>query len=316
MELVEIVRNGFREGVHRGSVVVLGPDGEVLHALGGPERPVFPRSSNKPLQGLAMLRCGLDLPDDADLALGCASHSGEPEHVERALAVLRKHGLDEDALGCPPDLPGHEASRTALLAAGGGPRRAAMNCSGKHAAMLATCVQRGWSTEDYLDPAHPLQVTVRETVEELAGERVAATAVDGCGAPLFAISLIGLARAFATLVAAEPGSPERRIADAMRAHPYLVAGTGREDTRLMGAVPGLLSKAGAEGVHAAAAPGVGAIALKITDGAGRARLPVTVGALRALGVPASAELDDLAEEDVLGGGRPVGSARLLPGVFG
>ncbi|SHE52998.1 asparaginase [Streptoalloteichus hindustanus] len=302
--------------MHRGTVVLLGPDGEVRQALGAPERPMFPRSSNKPFQGLAMLRCGLDLPDDADLALGCASHSGEPEHVERALAILRKHGLDEDALGCPPDLPGHEPSRTELLARGGGPRRAAMNCSGKHAAMLATCVQRGWSTEDYLDPAHPLQVAVRETVEELTGEPVAATAVDGCGAPLFAFSLTGLARAFAALVAAEPGSQERRIADAMRAHPYLVAGTDREDTRLMRAVPGLLSKAGAEGVHAVALPGVGAVAVKITDGAARARLPVTVGALRALGVPTSPELAALAEETVLGGGQPVGTVRLLPGVLG
>ncbi|WP_189060908.1 asparaginase [Longimycelium tulufanense] len=315
-ELVEIVRSGFREGVHRGSVAVLGADGTLVYALGETGAPLFPRSSNKPLQGLAMLRAGLDLPDDADVALACASHSGETEHVERALAILGKHGLGEDALGCPAELPSHEASRNALLAGGGGARRAAMNCSGKHAAMLATCVQLRWPTEGYLDPAHPLQVAVRETVEELTGERVAATAVDGCGAPLFAFSLAGLAHAFLALVSAEPGTPERRIADAMRAYPYLVAGAGREDTRLMSAVSGLLCKAGAEGVHAAAVPGVGAVALKVTDGAARARLPIMVGALRALGVPASPELDALAEDPVLGRGEPVGVVRLLPDVFG
>ncbi|HEY8372476.1 MAG TPA: asparaginase [Pseudonocardiaceae bacterium] len=318
VDLVEVVRSGFREGVHRGRVVLLGPDGDIQQALGDVHQPIFPRSSNKPLQALAMLRCGLELSTedgDAELALACASHNGEPEHIERVLALLARHGLTEDDLGCPPDLPIHEPSREALLRAGGSRRRVAMNCSGKHAAMLATCVQQGWPTRTYLDPEHPLQVAVRRTIEELAAEPVAAVAVDGCGAPLFAVSPVGLARAFRALVLAEPGTLERRVADAMRANPYLVAGTGREDTELMRAVPGLLCKAGAEAVHAAALPDGSAVALKIEDGAQRGRLPVMVAALHALGVPRSPELDALAESPVLGGGRPVGCVRLLPDVL-
>jgi L-asparaginase II len=314
-ELVEVIRSGSREGLHRGSVVVLGADGEVRYARGEVGLPMFPRSSNKPAQAVGALRCGLDLPDEADLALIAASHSGEPDHIARVAAILARHELTEDDLGCPPDYPRHEGSRDQLLASGGTKRRLAMNCSGKHAAMLATCAQRGWPTVSYLDDAHPLQVAISDTLAELAGEPVAGTGVDGCGAPSLAISLTGLARVFRALVTAPPGSDERRVADAMRAHPFLVAGTGREDTLLMRAVPGLLCKGGAEGVHVAALPDGTAIALKIDDGAARARMPVMVGALRALGVPASPELDALAEEAIYGGGLPVGAARLLPGVF-
>lgn len=311
---MEVVRSGQREGVHHGSVVLLAADGTVLHSVGQVRAPMFPRSSNKPVQALAMLRAGLELSDDADLALACASHNGEPPHVERALAMLARAGLAEDDLRCPPDLPLHEPSAHAVLAAGGGPRRAFMNCSGKHAGMLATCVARGWSLPDYLSPKHPLQVAIADSLAAAAGEPVAATAVDGCGAPLYAISLTGLARAFAGLTTAPVGSPRRRVADAMRAHPYLVAGTDREDTRLMGAVPGLVCKGGAEGVHAAALPDGRAVALKIEDGAMRARLPVMVAALRRLGVSGDA-LDELAEEPILGGGQMVGSARLIPGAL-
>jgi L-asparaginase II len=311
---VEIVRSGMREGVHHGSVVLLAADGTVAHQVGAVDVPMFPRSSNKPLQATAMLLAGLVLADEADLALACASHSGEPEHVRRALGVLASAGLTEDDLRCPPDLPLHRPTAEAVLAGGGGRRRAFMNCSGKHAAMLATCVANGWSTADYTDPAHPLQLAVAATLAAAAGEPVAATAVDGCGAPLYAIGLTGLARAFASLTVAREGSAGRRVADAMRAHPYLVAGTGREDTRLMAAVPGLVCKAGAEGVHAAALPDGRAVALKIEDGAERARLPVMVAALRRLGIDGTG-LDDLAEEPVMGGGRPVGCARLIPGAL-
>ncbi|HEY0639179.1 MAG TPA: asparaginase, partial [Pseudonocardiaceae bacterium] len=192
--LVEVVRSGFREGVHHGSVVLLGPDGAPAHAVGEVVAPIFPRSSNKPLQALAMVRAGLDV-DDAALALVCASHNGEPEHVAGAFAILRGAGLGEDDLRCPADLPLHEPSARAALAAGEQPRRVFMNCSGKHAGMLATCVVNGWTTHDYLSPGHPLQRAVADTLAELAGEPVAATAVDGCGAPLYAVGLTGLARA-------------------------------------------------------------------------------------------------------------------------
>jgi L-asparaginase II len=179
-----------------------------------------------------------------------------------------------------------------------------MNCSGKHAGMLATCVVNGWPVEGYLDPKHPLQVAMAAAVTDLAGEPIAATGVDGCGAPVFAFSLTALAKAFQRLVEAAPGTPERRVADAMRAHPELVAGTSADDTVLMRAVPGLLAKGGAEGVVAVAVPGVGSVAIKIEDGAMRARTPVLLSALRRLGVevPAMREL-------VLGGGEPVGEVR-------
>lgn len=310
--LVEVLRSGFRESTHRGSAVALDAAGDVLLAVGDVSSPALPRSANKPVQVVALLRSGLAGCDDADLALAAASHSGEPEHLTRVRGLLARHELTEDDLRCPPDLPLHQEAARAVLAAGGRAAPVLMNCSGKHAAMLATCVRAGWPTRTYLQPEHPLQRAVASALTELAGEPIAATAVDGCGAPLFAVSLTGLARAFSRLVIAAAPAPERRVADAMRAHPFLVAGTGREDTRLMTAVPGLLCKVGAEGVHAGALPDGRAFAVKIEDGAQRARLPVTVGVLGALGVTG---LDELGREPVCGGASVVGAARLIPGAL-
>ncbi len=314
-----MVRSGLVESVHRGSVVLLDADGRVALRRGEVSAPMLPRSSNKPLQLAGMLRCGLRLEDPADLAIATASHNGEDGHIRRVITLLERHGLGPDHLACPPALPLHPPTAGAVLAAGGGPVRATMNCSGKHAAMLVTCVQRGWPTTGYPEPEHPVQRGLAATVAELAGEPVTATAVDGCGAPLFALSLTGLATAFARLARAAPSSAEGRVTDAMRAHPWLVAGTGREDTRLLRALPGLVCKSGAEGVHAGALPDGRAFALKIEDGAARARMPVTVGALRALGVTDAdlnaGTLEELAAEPVRGGGRVVGEVRLLSGVL-
>jgi L-asparaginase II len=307
--VAEVVRSGFVEGRHLGSVVVLDAAGSVVAAAGDPDGAIFPRSSNKPMQAVAMLRAGLDLADDADLALVAASHSGEPSHVDRVRAMLSRGRLDETALACPPDLPLADDARVAALR-NGGASRVYMNCSGKHSGMLLTCLAAGWSTVDYLDPAHPLQRACRDALEEFTGAAVAGVGVDGCGAPLFATSLTGLARAFLACVQAETGNPARRVADAMRAHPELMSGTGREDARLIRAVPGLLSKSGAEGVGAVAIPGVGAVAVKIDDGAARARMPVLLPALRQLGVTVEG-LDDLAATPVLGGGKQVGAVRPL-----
>ena len=307
-QLAEVVRSRFVEGFHRGSVVVLGPTGETVAAAGDVTAPIFPRSSNKPMQAVGMLRAGLRLADPGDLALAAASHFGQDFHISRVRALLRSVNLDESALRCPPDLPLDEAARAAVLTAGGVRDRIYMNCSGKHTAMLLTCLAAGWPVEGYVDPDHPLQVRLRDAVESFAGEPVAAIGVDGCGAPLMAISLTGLARAFQSFVEAPPGSEERRVADAMRAYPEIVSGTHQDDDRLMRGVPGLLSKGGAEGVHALAVPGVGAVAVKIDDGAMRARMPVAVSALRRLGVDAPV-LDDLAEFPLFGGGERVGSVR-------
>jgi L-asparaginase II len=312
--LAEVVRSGFVEGRHHGSVAVLDAGGSLVAGAGDAYGPIFPRSSNKPMQAVAMLRSGLRLADPADLALVAASHDAEPSHVDRVRAMLASGGLSEADLRCPPDLPLSPSAREAVLRDGGGPSPVLMNCSGKHAGMLLTCLAAGWSIEDYLDPGHPLQKACLSTVEELAEEQVAAIGVDGCGAPVMAISLAGLARAFLALVSANPGTPPRTVADAMRAHPDLVSGPARDDARIMWGVSGLLSKVGAEGVLAVAVPDIGAVAVKIDDGAERARMPAMVPALRLLGVDAPV-LSELVETPVLGGGRPVGSVRPLPDVL-
>lgn len=261
--------------------MALHADGTEALRAGDPGEPVFPRSVNKPLQATAMAGCGLDLSGHL-LALAAASHSGEDFHVGGVRDILAGAGLTEDALGCPPALPLGAGAQAALLRSGGQARRVYMNCSGKHAAMLATCVRAGWPVKSYLDPAHPLQVAIRRTVEELAAEPVSATGVDGCGAPLFALSLAGVARAMRALVLGVPGSPGRAVADAMRAHPDWTSGSDRPERALMDAVPGLLVKAGAEGMEAFALPDGRAAAYKIDDGAGRVRPALTVALLRFL----------------------------------
>jgi L-asparaginase II len=311
--LAEVVRSGFVESRHHGILAGLAADGTLALAAGAAAEPVFPRSSNKPMQAVGMLRCGLNLEGQL-LALAAASHSGEDFHVAGVREILAGAGLTPDALQCPPDLPLDEETRQALLAAGGAADRIHMNCSGKHAAMLATCVTAGWPTESYTDPGHPLQLAIAATLAELAGEPVAATGVDGCGAPLLAVSVTGLARAFRAMVLAEPGTPERRVADAMRAYPAWTSGTTRPERQLMTAVPGLLMKAGAEGVEAFALADGRAGAFKIEDGGQRVRTPITVALLRELGVAGLAgtdlaALENLATGPVLGGGRVVGEIR-------
>ena len=305
--LAEVVRSGFVEGGHRGSLVALAADGSRFLERGEPDAPVFPRSSNKPLQAVGLLERGLDL-DGELLALAAASHSGEPFHLDGVRRVLASVGLDESDLQTPPDLPVDEVEKLAYVAAGGTASPLVMNCSGKHAAMLATCVANGWPTDTYCDPAHPLQLSLRATVERLAGESSVAVGVDGCGAPLFALSLTGLARAFAAVATAPPGTAEHRVAAAIRRHPEWLGGTRRDVTALVAGVPGLVAKDGAEGVYAAALPDGRAVALKIDDGAQRARPPVMAAALRALGVEA-AVLDDQGTAALLGGGVPVGAVR-------
>ncbi|MFJ6676450.1 asparaginase [Actinosynnema sp. NPDC091369] len=307
-ELVaEVWRGEFLESVHHGSVIALDRTGREALAVGRPQDTTYPRSSNKPVQALAMLRHGLDL-DGELLALACASHSGEDFHLDGVRRILHAHGLTEAALQCTPDLPIGEDALKAHLAAGRGKAPQYMNCSGKHAAMLATCVVNGWSTHDYLEPTHPLQRAIRDTLEELAGEPIGAEGVDGCGAPLLGISLTGLARAFRALAGAQDG-PERRIARAMNRHPEWVGGTNRDVTKLMRAIPGAVAKDGAEGVYAIGLPTGEAVACKIADGSSRARAVVLVAALRRLGVVAP---DELATYPVLGHGRPVGAVRPSP----
>jgi L-asparaginase II len=304
--LAEVVRSGFVESRHRGTIAALAADGTFAFTAGSANAPVFPRSSNKPLQAAAMLRVGLPLEGEL-LALAAASHSGEDFHAQGVHDILDIAGLTAGDLRCPLSLPIDEPTARRLIRESDTPEsRVRQNCSGKHAAMLATCIANGWLTQTYLDPAHPLQRHIRQTIEELAKESVAATGIDGCGAPVFALTLGGLARAFRALVLAEPGSPERKVADAMRKFPEWTSGTTRDETRLMTGIPGLLLKAGAEGVDAFALPDGSAAALKIEDGATRARTPVTVAILARLGAQPPAEL---ATTVVYGGGAPVGMIR-------
>jgi L-asparaginase II len=259
-----------------------------------------------------MLRAGLEMDEDL-LAIACSSHSGEAMHLDAVRRVLADAGLDEGDLQTPEDWPLDDAERERVLREGGVRTRIAMNCSGKHAAMLATCVQRGWPTSSYLSPDHPLQQCIRGTVEELTGVPVPAVLVDGCGAPLLATSLTGLARAFARLATASEG-PERRVAEAIRRHPTLVSGTRRDEAALLAAVPGAIGKAGAEACYVVALPDGRAVALKIEDGAPRARPVVMAAALAGLGVPGEPGVDTEAvlttgRHVLHGGGRPVGEVR-------
>ena len=195
-----------------------------------------------------------------------------------------------------------------MLLAGGHPAPVLMNCSGKHAAMLLTCVVNDWPLGDYTDVGHPLQAAIRDEIVDLAGEEPWAVGVDGCGAPIFALTLSGLARAAAACVLADPGTPPRRVADAMRAHPEWVAGTRRDATALARSLPGLLLKEGAEAVYMASFDDGRAIALKIDDGANRARPVAMAGILQAIGVDNDV-IESHAHAPLLGAGAVVGEIR-------
>lgn len=317
--VAEVVRSGFVEGHHYGSWVVLDADGSILASAGDVTGPMLPRSCNKPIQALGMLEEGLDL-DGELLALTCASHSGEAFHIDGVRRILDSAGLSEADLQTPPDHPLDDKAREAALRAGVEKSPLLMNCSGKHAAMLATCRAQGWPIDTYREPAHPLQQAILRTFERMTGEPVAHTAVDGCGAPLLSTSLTGLARAFSRLAQATPDSSpkgfEHRVATAIREHPEYVSGTTRDELALLRAIPGAIGKAGAESCYAVALPDGRAIATKTDDGAARARPVVMAALLEGLGVTELPGVDGdevrrTGEAPVLGGGRPVGEIRAV-----
>ncbi|GAA4397001.1 asparaginase [Actinomadura verrucosospora] len=305
--LAEVVRNGFAESRHYGSVAGLAPDGSLAHARGAVEETVLPRSTTKPFQALACLKAGAALRGER-LAIAAGSHTGEDFHVKAVEGILADAGLGVEALRCPPSWPEDEATRNALVRAGEGESRVRMNCSGKHAAMLAACAANGWPLDTYLDPSHPLQQLVRQVMADCAGEDPSPVAIDGCGAPLFGLTLTGLARAARSLVLTEDARP---VADAMRAHPEYVGGTGHVNTELMRALPGSVAKGGAEGVLVAATAEGRAVAVKVIDGSPRATTAIALRALAALGADTT-QADPLGAVPVLGGGRPVGEIRTIP----
>jgi len=284
--LCEVLRSGVVESRHHGSVLVTAADGKTVVELGDPAAAIFPRSCSKPMQGVAMVRAGLELPAEL-MALACSSHAGESFQEDGVRRILGIAGLSEGALGNTPGLPLDERRRWEVVRDGGEPTRLANNCSGKHAAMLLTCVRNGWPTEGYLDPGHPLQVAILETVAELAAETPAHIGTDGCGAPIHAVSLAGLARAYREIGSARGGA-EVVVAEAMRGNPAWVGGPRRVVTAYMANVPGLLVKDGAESVCALAFPDGRAAAFKIDDGSARAVAPVLSAVLRALGAEVGA----------------------------
>jgi L-asparaginase II len=296
-------RNGVDESFHHGTVVVADPSG-CRALVGDIDTVIYPRSSLKPLQTTAMLDAGLRL-DSRGLALACASHDGSPAHLAVVREVLANAGRSEADLATTPDLPYDRGEAERVLAAGGGRTSLQMNCSGKHAAMIATCVAAGWPVDGHLEADHPLQVHIAAIVERLTGD-VAHIGVDGCGAPTHAVPIGGLALAISA-IAAERG----KVWSAMTAHPELVGGPERPVSVLMRAVPGLMAKDGAEGVFVAGLLDGRAVVVKISDGASRAAAVVAAAALRTLGVDVPDEVDALLAPPVLGGGRTVGRVRAL-----
>jgi L-asparaginase II len=298
--LAEYVRDGVVESVHRGYLVALNADGSVNLALGDFEHLIFPRSCVKSIQGAAMVRAGLKLEPPL-LALSCSSHSGSEEHLFAVREILALAKLDESALQCMLDKPLGDQERRAW---GDKPAtRIAMNCSGKHAAMLLTCITNGWPIANYLDPAHPLQVAIKTELEALAGEAITLTSTDGCGAPLFLMSVMGLVRAIrAITLSTDP--VHQSVLDASRAFPEMVAGKGRLTTQMMEAVPGLYMKDGAEAVEIASMADGRTLVFKVADGSLRPFRVLVHAGLKRLGIDSPYEA-----ENVLGGDRVIGTIR-------
>ncbi|MCX6501043.1 MAG: asparaginase [Microbacterium sp.] len=315
-ELAVVERNGFVESRHAGSALVLAPDGAVVRTLGDPSALILPRSTLKPLQALACLTAGAELAGE-QLGLATASHTGTDRHVEVVRSILTAAEVTEDDLGCPAAWPIDRGTRDELVRDRAEPARIRMECSGKHAAMLLACRVNGWDTATYLDPAHPLQQHIVQVVERLTGEKPAATAVDGCGAPVHAVTLAGLARALHRMGTASERSPfalhrlGATLLAAVRGEPWTVAGPGRPDT-IVTERTGAFAKTGAEGVMVMVAPDGTTAALKVLDGSTRAVSVIALRLLEQAGAlpPADVErtLGDL-HLTVLGGGAPVGSIR-------
>ncbi|ASY16721.1 asparaginase [Candidatus Planktophila versatilis] len=298
--LAQYVRDGVVESEHRGHLLALNADGSVNFSLGDPSHLIFPRSTVKCIQGAAMVRAGLKL-EPRLLALGASSHSGSGAHIAAVREILALAKLDESALQCALDKPLGEAERRAW---GDAPAtRIAMNCSGKHAAMLLTCVTNNWPTDSYLDAAHPLQVAIKSELATLAGEKITLTSTDGCGAPLFLLSVAGLARAMRAITISTV-SAHQSVMEASRAFPEMVAGVGRLTTQMISAVPGLYMKDGAEAVEVATMTDGRTLVFKVSDGSLRPFRVLVHAGLAKLGIDSPYEV-----ENVLGGNTVIGTIR-------
>ncbi|MEF3404320.1 asparaginase [Agromyces sp. CCNWLW203] len=316
VELAVVERNGFIESRHAGSAVVLSPEGEVLRALGDVVTPILPRSCLKPFQAVAVMTSGVTLRGE-DAAIATASHSGTAAHVALVRRLLERESLPESALGCPPAAPTDHAAREQLIRSGGPRERVYMNCSGKHSAMLLACVANEWPLESYLELDHPLQKRVLDVIERFTGERPAATAIDGCGAPVHAISLGGLGRGIQKITTAAAGSPfalyreAAALTEAVREHAWAVGGPGQPDTVAVERL-GVFAKIGAEGVMVMTAPDGTTVALKVLDGSPRASTIIALRLLAQSGAIEHEAIDAVQTELdlwVMGGEQRVGAIR-------
>lgn len=316
VELAVVERSGFIESRHAGSAVVLSPDGEVVRALGDVRSPIFPRSCLKPFQAVAVMTSGVTLRGE-DAAIATASHSGTAAHIALVRGLLGRESIPASALGCPPASPSDQVARDELIRTGGPRERVYMNCSGKHAAMLLACVANEWPLDGYLDPEHPLQKRILDVVERFTGERPAASAVDGCGAPVHAISLTALARGIQKITTAAPSSPfalfreAAALTEAVRVHPWAVGGPGQPDTVAIERL-GVFAKVGAEGVMVMTAPNGTTTVLKVLDGSSRASTIIALRLLADAGAVEDAAVDAVQTELdlwVMGGERRVGEIR-------
>lgn len=305
---VVVTRGDATESVHRVSAAVVANDALIGFAR-DPETQTYWRSCAKPFQLMPFVRSGhLDeLSWGADeIALACASHGGEPEHVAIAERMLSDIGLEEGDLACGAAEPLSQRGQRLLRESGGRVTRLHNNCSGKHAAMLACARAADWPTAGYDHLDHPVQQAIVQTVEEWTGTSRACMTIarDGCGVPVFGMSLAAMARAYAQFAAAVKRGDDvpSRIGSAMLSNPFLVGGTDRFDTIVMSEAPGILCKIGAEGVHSAAImnEGIG-VALKVEDGASRAQYPAMLALLQYLGAlpdPLPQRLADIARKPV------------------
>ena len=316
VELAVLTRNGFVESRHIGSVVVVGPDGEVEFSLGNPDALILPRSAMKPFIATALMSTDVTL-GGALAAIATSSHSGSEKHVLLVRQLLEAAGLSEAALECPRDMPADRALRTLMIKRDIGPSPQFHCCSGKHAAMLLACKQEGWPTENYLDRDHPLQVRILEAVEYLTGETITSSAVDGCGAPVHAMPLVALASGVAKMHAADESAPMniKKSADtlfaSMLANPWVVGDHGEPDTTIMEEL-GFTAKSGYEGVFIVSTPDGTTVATKILDGNLRTAPIVALQALVRAGALEQSKLDALIPRlhtDVYGGGKVVGELR-------
>lgn len=309
VELARIERSGLVESRHLGAAAVIDADGRVVRAIGDVHATIYPRSTLKPLQALAMLRAGARFADD-ELALATSSHCGSERHLAVVERMLHDDGRNADSLQCSALWPRGSAQRAARQAARLPATRLTNNCSGKHAGMLRASDALGADALTYLEPEHPVQRLIRQVVVEFTHETEPHLAFDGCGAPMPATTLAGLARAIASVTRGDDPAG-RRVTDAVLAEPWAIDGPGRENTVVIERLA-ILAKLGTEGLVVMGTPGGVAVAVKVLDGTMRATTPVALALLASVGAIdhdlASAVIDDTSER-VRAGDREIG--RLL-----